>query len=353
MARIKKPVTLHDIAKKAGVSTFAVSMTLKGKTKGYVSNENQAKIRKAIKSLDYKPNFLARGLASGHTMRINFAIMEEMNMQMTIGHISDVEAYVAAIDYLSTKGYICNLIRLPSNKSAKEIIKIVNDSLADGTIFLRITESVLKNKIIKHKTLLRKPCVVIGSDARPKFPCTFFDWPKAFIVLQKYLADAAHKYIVIFWMRSGSEYRLKREMTKTINRGLRATFKTDLIIKEIEIEQDTASTAGRGHINRLFNSTTPPTAILSTANIMLPGIILGLEENNVKIPEQVEVLSIGDSSLARFISPKPSFIDLKGSLQAIEACNILIACCEGKQDKVEYFSVPIEIKHNQTTRNIL
>ncbi len=347
MATVKKPVTLRDIAKKAGVSTYSVSVTLKGKAEGNVSRQTQAKIRKAIESLDYKPNYLARGLASGHTMRINIVIMEDV--EMTFGHISDSEAYVAAIDYLAGRGYSFNLTRFPILKSTRQYIKIVNDNVADGTIFLRIPEEVLKGKILRNKKMLKKPFVIIGSDLDPDVPHSFFDWKKALIISGKYLANAGHKSLVVFWMES--VYKSRNTRLAAIKKGLQSTpaQSKKIKIKEIGVAKRGAATAGMHHIQKLFRSSDRPTAILCTDNILLPGLLLGLEAIQIKVPGDVEVLSIGDASLANLVTPKPSFIDLMGTRQAIEACQILLAYCTGAQIKTSRFSVPIDIAHNQTT----
>jgi len=56
-----RPIRIKDIAKQAGVSTGTVDRVIHGR--GKVSEENERKIKEAIKQLDYKPNMMARSLA--------------------------------------------------------------------------------------------------------------------------------------------------------------------------------------------------------------------------------------------------------------------------------------------------
>jgi LacI family transcriptional regulator len=63
-----EPVTLTDIALLAGVSTSTVSRALSGAKP--VAAATQARVAKAVRELDYRPNTVARALARGRTMTI-------------------------------------------------------------------------------------------------------------------------------------------------------------------------------------------------------------------------------------------------------------------------------------------
>ncbi|MEO1061878.1 MAG: LacI family DNA-binding transcriptional regulator [Actinomycetota bacterium] len=61
----RRDATLHDVARKVGVSTRTVSRVVRGE-QGF-SAETEAKVRAAIEELGYRPNLLARGLVSGRS----------------------------------------------------------------------------------------------------------------------------------------------------------------------------------------------------------------------------------------------------------------------------------------------
>jgi len=48
---------------------------------------------------------------------------------------------------------------------------------------------------------------------------------------------------------------------------------------------------------------TPPTAIMGSNNKLLLGILQGLDERNVKIPEQVSIIGFDDYIWNRYFSP--------------------------------------------------
>jgi LacI family transcriptional regulator len=61
-------VTLEDVAKLAGVSHMTVSLVIRNDKR--ITEETRQKVLKAIKQLNYQPNYLARGLAGGKTNTI-------------------------------------------------------------------------------------------------------------------------------------------------------------------------------------------------------------------------------------------------------------------------------------------
>src|SRR5665213_4579772 len=61
-------VTIHDVARHAGVSPMTVSRVINSETN--VRDETRAKVTASIKALRYSPNLAARSLASADTVHI-------------------------------------------------------------------------------------------------------------------------------------------------------------------------------------------------------------------------------------------------------------------------------------------
>ncbi|HSK33209.1 MAG TPA: LacI family DNA-binding transcriptional regulator, partial [Propionicimonas sp.] len=97
--------TLTDVAKLAGVSTMTVSRVINGHAK--VATETRERVMVAMDSLDYRPNMMARGLASGRSRSIGVLTVDttlygpraalrgiegaasERGYSVTIAHLSD------------------------------------------------------------------------------------------------------------------------------------------------------------------------------------------------------------------------------------------------------------------------
>lgn len=67
-------VTMHDVAKAAGVSTMTVSNVVNERQ--YVSPETKAKVLKAVDDLGYRVNVAARNLRAGRTGTIGLSVPE-------------------------------------------------------------------------------------------------------------------------------------------------------------------------------------------------------------------------------------------------------------------------------------
>ena len=65
-------IRLKDIARDLGISTVTVSKVLRGNQD--ISEKTRARVLKRMQELDYKPNMLARGLASGRTYTMGLVV---------------------------------------------------------------------------------------------------------------------------------------------------------------------------------------------------------------------------------------------------------------------------------------
>jgi LacI family transcriptional regulator len=65
-------IRLKDIARDLGISTVTVSKVLRGNKD--ISEKTRARVLKRMQELNYKPNMLARGLASGRTFTVGLVV---------------------------------------------------------------------------------------------------------------------------------------------------------------------------------------------------------------------------------------------------------------------------------------
>jgi LacI family transcriptional regulator len=69
--------TLHEVARRAGVSAMTVSRVVNGR--GRVDSETRQRVEEAIQALDYVPNRIARGLISQKTQTIGIIVPDIVN----------------------------------------------------------------------------------------------------------------------------------------------------------------------------------------------------------------------------------------------------------------------------------
>jgi LacI family transcriptional regulator len=78
-SRIAGPVTLRDVARKAGVHAGTASRALNTQTRALVNSDTAEKVIRAAKELGYRPNPIARGLKTNRSSTIGVLIPDLTN----------------------------------------------------------------------------------------------------------------------------------------------------------------------------------------------------------------------------------------------------------------------------------
>ena len=122
----KRLPTMADVAREAGVSTGTVSNVLSGARR--VAPGTLRKVERAIRELDYRPNFAARSLMRRQTMTVGMIVPDIVN-PVFAGLLSGAE------DALSQAGYAV-LFGSSQNRIEKErrYLETFRDRQVDGMI---------------------------------------------------------------------------------------------------------------------------------------------------------------------------------------------------------------------------
>jgi LacI family transcriptional regulator len=142
--------TIKDIAKKCGVSTGTVDRALNNRDG--VNEEVKKRVFEAAKELDYRPNYLARSLATGKTMTIGVICFDFYN-NFFPALIDKIEGYA------KEHGYFINLI-LSHAEPQKEMegINYFTERKVDGVILFPICTG---DDYVAYLKSLRIPIVTI------------------------------------------------------------------------------------------------------------------------------------------------------------------------------------------------
>ncbi len=122
------PVTIHDVAKRAGVSTRTVSRVVN--QQGEITAETRARVQAVIAELGYRPNILARSL-----------VRQRSNMLGVVAWGLDYYApsrLVVGIERRSSElGYslFLHLVSHPSAAGAEDILNTLADHRVEGILW--------------------------------------------------------------------------------------------------------------------------------------------------------------------------------------------------------------------------
>ena len=127
---IPRPVTLKDVARKAGVSTAAVSRSF---TPGApVSEEMRAHVLATAEAMGYRPNRLAAGLASGRTGLVGLVTDDFVNPAVSelLGHFTN---------HLQDRGYRPIVMNLGGDATASTAMRMVQEYGVEALVLLSPT----------------------------------------------------------------------------------------------------------------------------------------------------------------------------------------------------------------------
>ena len=139
-----KNVTIYDVAREAGVSLATVSSVINGSN--VVKPKTRDKVLEAIQRLDFKPNQIARGLATSKTTTIAIVFPQSLfaHVKDMIGGIGDTSR---RLDYNVS---IYTTDEIGDGNPIETVIEKVVKSRADGVILFN-NEEIEKDPAKKAK----------------------------------------------------------------------------------------------------------------------------------------------------------------------------------------------------------
>ena len=148
----KQTITIYDVAREANVSMATVSRVVNGNPN--VKPSTRKKVLEVIERLDYRPNAVARGLASKKTTTVGVIVPDVTNLFFA--------SLARGIDDIATM-YKYNIILANSDQNDQKEIQVLNTLLAkqvDGIIDMgnKITDE-LRAEFSRSKT----PVVLAGT----------------------------------------------------------------------------------------------------------------------------------------------------------------------------------------------
>lgn len=280
-------VTIYDVAREAGVSMATVSRVVNGNKN--VKENTRKKVLEVIDRLDYRPNAVARGLASKRTTTVGVVIPDITN------------TYFAALAKGSddiAEMYKYNIVLANSDEDDEKEVAVVNTLFSkqvDGIIFMGYH---LTEKIRSEFSRSRTPVVLAGTvDVEHQLPSVNIDYKNA-------TADAVRHLL----KRNKKIAFVSGPLVDDINGKIRLVGYKDAL-KEAGVnyseglvfESKYRYDDGYALAERLVSS--KATAAIVTGDELAAGLLNGLADHGISVPEDFEIITSDDSQIARFTRP--------------------------------------------------
>ncbi|MBF9018000.1 MULTISPECIES: LacI family DNA-binding transcriptional regulator [unclassified Oceanispirochaeta] len=305
-------VKISDVAKKAGVSTATVSRIINNLS-GF-SDATKIKVQKAIDELGYKPNAVARGLASSKTATIGVLLpILSSRYSSQLIHGIETEAH--------KKGYsviICNTDR--NGERTLEYLRILSEKRVEGIIFASewITEEY--GRYMKDLTI---PVVLVSTFSQSfNFPFVRVDDKQASYSATKYLLDKGHRNIGFI---SGTpDDRIAGIPRIEGYKEALADFGIDFREEYISYG-DFHFKSGIAGMSELWNRKLDMTAVFASSDEMALGALTFLHEKGVNIPGEISVMGYDDTLDAVMAVPALSTLHQPVEEMGSKAVNVLLS----------------------------
>ncbi len=289
----RQPITIKEVAEKAGVSQMTVSRVL-NKQK-LVKASTRERVEAAIAALNYKPNLMARGLAGGRSKLIGLAYYNPSPSYLSA-------LVVSALKHCRDLGHhlvIEDLSDIEDGLDTTMILKRLSSIQLDGLILAPPLSG--NTKLLELMQDIGIPTVLLGStDDRFKQSSVVFDDRAAAYTMTCHLIDLGHKKIG--FIRGPHELPWSRKRQEGYEQAL--IDKGIQIDKKLILEGDFTFRTGMHRGDDLLELPDRPTAIFASNDDMAAGVIAAAQRRSIQIPKELSVVGFDDTAIAAAIWPR-------------------------------------------------
>lgn len=292
-----KKITIYDVAREAGVSLATVSRVINGSS--VVREKTRQKVLKVIEDLDFKPNQIARGLATSKTTTIAIVFPQSLfaHVKDMIGGIGDAGRH---LDYNIT---IYTTDDIGDDDTVGDVLEKVVKTRADGVI-------LFNNDQIDHEIELVKkykiPAVVIGACVSDDLiGSIYIDAKKiAFDIISSYLEKGKNDIIFI-----SPKQNLVR--TEELLAGIKDAYMQHNLVFQDSQFIHTSSRYEECYPQLLeYFKTHKHDVVFASYDKEGVAVINAAYDNHISIPDDMEVVSMMDTSYSLMSRPTLTSIHL-------------------------------------------
>lgn len=330
-------VTIYDVAREASVSMATVSRVVNGNQN--VKPATRKKVLDCIERLGYRPNAVARGLASKKTTTIGVIVPD-----ISKNFYSELSRGIADVATM----YEYNIILSNSDERTAREVELIEDHLGkqvDGLIFM---SDSISDEVRTEMATSSVPIVLVGTlDIEKQLATVNIDYEEAaFVAVNKLIANG-HERIVF---ASGP-------FTKDINRiskkagYMRALQAANLAIdEELIIEFENTYDGAYEGCKQILELQGKPTAIFTGSDVIAVGILNSILDSGLSVPEDYELICFEHSVLTRVVRPQLTSIAVPLYDLGAVSMRLLTKLMNGEEVDEKQVILPFRLEERDSTK---
>ncbi|TDV04371.1 LacI family DNA-binding transcriptional regulator [Paraburkholderia caballeronis] len=305
-----RTITMRDVAREADVSLGTVSRVVNKHPA--VKPGIRQRVEAAIATTGWQPNAVAQSMRTASTKMIGCVLPDTSNPLF-------VAVAKGAEQVLREHGYAFVLAN--SNSDVERDLELLNLLLqrrVDGLLFAPSDE--YDPRILSLLERTRTPTVLIERELSPDCDYVASNQCNGIRQAVDYLLSIGHTRIALVTgqqrIRPGRE-RYRGFVQAFDNAGI--AFDPALV----RLDSMDAAYAYR-EVQRLMEMPEPPTAIIMGGNLMLPGALRACALKDIKVPQDVSIVAVGETDLAELASPPITTVRWNLEAMGREAASIVM-----------------------------
>ena len=332
-------VTILDVAKHAQVSKSTVSLVINDSP--LVRKETKEKVLESIRELGYTPNISARSLISKKTNNLGVLMLTENVKRESYDFDTETDLFsydvIAGIpEVLVNTDYGLLNEQFCIFDSEEKLPQLIKKNRVDG---LFIVGSLIEKEF---SDLIRQtgiPVVVLGR-SHEYFDSVTADVKQGAVVAAGHLIERGHKRLC--YVNCPVKFN-----TNPIRRaGFYEAVAADGGALESYLDVNADHNSGIGGyeaIKRVWESGERPDGVLAANDGIAMGILRYFYDHEIRVPEEVSVVSYEDSILSGYASPALSTVDIGKRQMGIEACRLLLDRMENPRREKVSAVLPVKL----------
>ena len=303
-----KPITIEDVAQRAGVSISTVSNALNGRPER-MRKETLGRIESVIAELGFQPNRAARQLKTGHTPLMGLLIPSIENPSYgSLAH---------EIEIVAQERYGYRVLLGSTYRNREKESNFFDDLLSHGVRGVIVISSLADQSHVH--AAVRRGLIAVSYDRRaPTHHASPIDYvsmdnAKASRLAVEHLLARGHTRLA-FVTASGRTLsraeKLKGFLAAVKNAGPRRTAKVLERKAESAFGDAEMAELGRALAYDIAKCKPRPTGIVAINDMLAIGLIAGLRQRGILVPDEASVVGMDDLALSALVSPAVTSVRL-------------------------------------------
>jgi LacI family transcriptional regulator len=325
-----KQVTIKDVAQSAGVSAATVSNAINGRSDAMTA-ETLQRVQAAIRSLNYRPNSIARGLATRRTSTIGL-VVAEIETPLFLQALNFVEPIARGA------GFNVLLCNARNQEDERQALGLLLEQQVAGIIFLSTSQRRDDERLLELKRMGLPVVLVNRATLQNGFDQINWDNVSGVATIVEHLVRLGHQHIA--HLRGPVERRSSDERLLGYRQALEKCglpYRPDYVRSgDFTAPPDT----WRQSTLELLAASPRPTAIIGADDIVAAVAMRTVKSAGLRVPQDMAVVGIDDQPFSVYLDPALTTLQLPVIEAGKRAIQLLLGRIDGRRVRPQHIILP-------------